>query len=152
MKVLRWATTILLLAPGFALLPAALALRGHSLVAVDGVETLSDAVAACQRAGLHGWELVTFAQRLVHRKFTHYSCRNLWDTPAAAFRYGMGYCTQYNLALQQILKRLDVDARVVFSPRVRVVNNPEWNMGHTWLWVTVDDETLNVCAGHAGGT
>ena len=113
--------------------------------------TLDDAVAACRRSGLDGWDLVAYAQRLVYRKFTFYSCRNLWDTPAAAFRRGMGYCTQYNLALKQILDRLVFDARTVFSLRVRVADNADWTMGHTWLRVRVPTggETRDVCAGHA---
>jgi hypothetical protein len=137
-------------AAGFALLmlPAAWALRGRRPVVLDGIETLDDAVAACRRSGLGGWELVTYAQRLVYRKFTHYSCRNLGDTPAQAFRRGMGYCTQYNLALKQILERLGYDVKAVFSLRVRVAGNPDWTMGHTWLRVQVRGETRNVCAGH----
>jgi hypothetical protein len=150
MNFLKWVAGCLLLALGVALVPAAVALRGRRAGAVDGIKTLSDAVAACQRTGLQGWDLVTYAQRLVYRKFNHYSCRNLWDTPAAAFRHGMGYCTQYNHALQQILQRLGIDARVVFSPRVRIVDNPEWAMGHTWLRVTLHGETRDVCAGNAG--
>jgi hypothetical protein len=138
-------------AAGFVLLllPARRALRGRGPVAQDGIETLDDAVAACRRSGLQGWELVTFAQRLVYRKFRYYSCRNLWDTPAQAFRRGMGYCTQYNLALKQILARLGFDVRVVFSLKVRVADAPEWTMGHTWLRVCVAGETRDVCAGHA---
>jgi len=139
------------MAAGFALLmlPAAWALRGRRPVVLDGIETLDDAVAACRRSGLGGWDLVTYAQRLVYRKFTHYSCRNLGDTPAQAFRRGMGYCTQYNLALKQILERLGYDVKAVFSLRVRVADNPDWTMGHTWLRVTLEGETLDVCAGHA---
>jgi hypothetical protein len=115
----------------------------------DGIETLDDAVAACRRSGLTGWELVTYAQHLVYRKFTCYSCRNLWDTPAAAFRRCMGYCTQYNLALKQILERLGFDVQAVLSFKVRVTDQPDWAMGHTWLRVRVDGEVRNVCAGHA---
>ena len=118
-------------------------------MARDGIATLDDAVAACRRSGLAGWELVTYAQRLVYHKFTHYSCRNLWDTPAGAFRRGMGYCTQYNLALRQILEQLGFDVRAVFSLRVRVADNPDWTMGHTWLRVRVGGEELDVCAGQA---
>ena len=102
-------------------------------MALDGIVRLDDAVAACRRSGLDGWDLVAYAQRLVYARFTVYSCRNLWDTPAAAFRRGMGYCTQYNLALKQILDRLGFDARAVFSLRVRVADNPDWTMGHTSL-------------------
>lgn len=147
----RWIGALVATAAGcvLLLLPAARALRDHGPVPVDGIETLDDAVASCQHAGLDGWELVTFAQRLVYRKFTYYSCRNLWDTPAGAFRRGMGYCTQYNLALKQILDRLGFDTQAVFSLQVRVADAPDWTMGHTWLRVRVAGEVRNVCAGHA---
>jgi hypothetical protein len=146
-----WAAALAVTAAGFALLllPARRALRGRGPVVQDGIGALDDAVAAGRRSGLQGWELVTFAQRLVYRKFRYYSCRNLWDTPAQAFRRGMGYCTQYNLALKQILERLGFDVRSVFSLKVRVADAPEWTMGHTWLRVCVDGERRDVCAGHA---
>ena len=146
----RWAGVFAATAAGFGLLmlPAAWALRGRGPVALDEIETLDDAVAACRRSSLDGWELVTFAQRLVYRKFTHYSCRNLADTPAQAFRRGMGYCTQYNLALKQILDRLGYKTKAVFSLQVRVVDEPGWAMGHTWLRVRVGGEVRDVCAGH----
>jgi hypothetical protein len=131
------------------LLPAAWALRRHGPAAADGIETLEDAVAACRRSGLSGWPLVTFAQRVVYHRFRYYSCRNLWDTPAQAFRRGMGYCTQYNLALKQILDRLEIETQAVFSLRVRVVDEPDWSMGHTWLRVRSGGEVRDVCAGHA---
>lgn len=141
------ATTV---ASGLLLLPAWRALRGFGPVALDEIKTLDDAVSACRRSGLDGWELIGYAQRLVYRKFTHYSCRNLGDTPVAAFRRGMGYCTQYNLALKQILVRLGFEVRAVFSLRVSVIDEPEWLMGHTWLRVRLHGETRDVCAGHAG--
>jgi hypothetical protein len=146
-----WIKALLAATAGFLmlLLPARWALRGSSAATLDGIETLEDAAAACRRTGLAGWDLVTYAQRLVYRKFVCYSCRNLWDTPAQAFRRGMGYCTQYNLALQQILERLGFDVQAVFSLRVRVPDEPDWSMGHTWLRVRVDGETRTVCAGHA---
>lgn len=154
-----WLAILLAAAAGsvLPLLPAAWALRGRGPAAVDGIETLDDAVTECQRSGLAGWELVTYAQRLVYRKFHYYSCLNLWDTPAQAFRRGMGYCTQYNLALKQLLDRLDMcsptglgfDTQAVFSLRVAVAEDPAWAMGHTWLRVRVDGETRDVCAGQA---
>jgi hypothetical protein len=160
-KSTRWAGGLAATAAGVGLLllPAAWALRAQRPVARDGIETLDDAAAACLRTGLAGWELVTYAQRLVYRRFTHYSCRNLWDTPAQAFRRGMGYsmprsfghCTQYNLALKQLLERLGFATQAVFSLRVRVAEDPDWTMGHTWLRVrvTAGGETRDVCAGHA---
>jgi hypothetical protein len=132
---------------GLLLLPARWAMRGYGAVSLEGIETLDDAVVACRRSGLGGWDLVTYAQRLVYCKFTHYSCRNLWDTPAQAFRRGMGYCTQYNLALKQILDRLGFEAQAVFSLKVRVADEPEWSMGHTWLRVGISGEVRDVCAG-----
>src|SRR5512137_2537523 len=102
------------------------------------VRTLSDADRLCRAGELHGWELVSFAQHVVYDKFSIYSCRNLWDTPGLAFRYGMGYCTQYNLALAQLLTRLGFDVRPVFALRIESFEKPDWQMGHTWLRVTLD--------------
>ena len=131
------------------LLPAWRAQASRALRRDEGIETIADAVQVCRRSGLGGWELVTYTQRLVHRKFAFYSCRNLWDTPAQAFRYGMGYCSQYNLALKQLLDRLDIETQAVTAFKVRVRDNPEWAMGHTWLRVQVHGEVRVVCAGHA---
>ena len=146
-----WVAALAMIAVGYGLLllPARRALRGRRPVLLDGIATLDDAAVACRRSGLSGWEQVTYAQRLVYHKFTHYSCRNLWDTPAGAFRRGMGYCTQYNLALKQLLDRLGIETHAVFSLRVRVTENPDWTMGHTWLRVRIPagGESRDVCAG-----
>jgi hypothetical protein len=148
---LQMATSLFALVSGIGLLlaPAMWALSGYKPVASKGIATLDEAVAVCQRSGLAGWELATFAQCLVHWKFAYYSCRNLWDTPAQAFRRGMGYCTQYNLALKQLLDGLGFETQAVFSLKVRVADLPDWTMGHTWLRVFVDGETRDVCAGRA---
>jgi hypothetical protein len=130
-------------------LPAAWMTRRYGTRDLDGVTTLDDAVATCRRTGLTGWELVLHAQRLVYDKFVFYSLRNSWDTPARAFARGIGYCTQYNLALAQLLERLGFDVQPVYSFRVRVLDDPDWRLGHTWLQVTVEGETLDVCAGRA---
>lgn len=111
------------------------------------VRTLDDALALCRASGLAGWKLVSFAQHLVYDKFSIYSCRNLWDTPSLAFEYGMGYCTQYNLALGQLLSRLGFEVQPVFALRIRSTLRPDWTMGHTWLRVTLDGEMRDVCAG-----
>jgi hypothetical protein len=134
---------------GVLMLPARWALRARGSARFEGIETLEDAVAACRRTGLRDWELIAFAQRLVYRKFAYYSCRNLWDTPALAFRRGMGYCTQYNLALKAILERLGFETQAVFSLRVGVGDRPDWSMGHTWLRVRLGSDVREVCAGHA---
>jgi hypothetical protein len=131
------------------LLPGAWKLRARRPLALDGLLTLDDAVLACRSSGLEGWDRVAYAQALVYHKFVFYSARNLWDAPAQAFLYGMGYCTQYNLALAQLLDRLGVHSQAVFCLQVRVDDLPDWRMGHTWLRVTIDGETRDVCAGRA---
>lgn len=115
----------------------------------DGVRTLEDAVAACRPTGLEGWDLVAYAQQLVHRKFTRYSILSAWEPPAQAFRNSRGYCNQYNSALWRLLERLGFDARRVFATRVRQDVNPWWRTGHMWVQVTLDERTLDVCAGLA---
>jgi hypothetical protein len=55
-----------------------------SRVSMDGITTIDDAVEACRRTQLHGWDLVAYAQNLAARKFT-YSGLNTWDTPSRAF-------------------------------------------------------------------
>ena len=135
-------------AAGLLMLPGAWKMRGRGPCELNGVTTLDDATTACRRTGLAGWDLVLYAQRLVYDKFAFYSLRNGWDTPARAFARGMGYCTHYNLALGQLLERLGFDVEPVFSLRIRVFDDPDWTMGHTWLRVTLGGETLDVCAGH----
>ncbi|MCO6451645.1 MAG: hypothetical protein J5I90_12735 [Caldilineales bacterium] len=147
---LRIALTGILGLYGLLMLPARLGLRGRRPNVLAGIETIDEAVIDCRESGLEGWELAAYAQRLVYEKFVFYSCRNLWDTPAQAFCHGMGYCTQYNLALRQILARLGFETRAVFSLRIRVADRPDWSMGHTWLRVSIAGETRDVCAGRAG--
>jgi hypothetical protein len=147
-----WVNALLLLPSLFGLLlwPSAGKVRGaYHPRTLDGIDTIDDAVHGCRRTGLDGWELVAFAQQLVYRKFVYYSLLNLWDTPARAFSYGMGYCTQYNLALRQILERLGFATETLFSSRVRLADRPDWRLGHTWLRVRVGDEWREVCAGRA---
>jgi hypothetical protein len=133
--------------------PGAWRVRGHyrrRAVVVDGrqVGTVREAVAACRTSKLAGWALVEYAQRLVYARFDWYSTVNVWDTPVRAFSHGMGYCSQYNLALKAILDRLGVQAEAVSALRVRYADL-DWRLGHTWLKVTVDGETRAVCAGRA---
>jgi hypothetical protein len=155
-KIRTWAFTISALVPALAatcallLLPAAWPQRRRKPAIPDVLATIDDAVAACRCSGLEGWPLVTYAQQLVYNQFRAYSCRNLWDTPAAAFQRGMGYCTQYNLAFKQILDRLGIESEPVFSLRVRVTDRPDWTMGHTWLRVNIAGDVRTVCAGRAG--
>jgi hypothetical protein len=139
---------------GILMLPGALRLRNFSYrrtvlydASIAGIVNLREAVDACRQTGLQGWELVTFAQQLVAKKFATYSTLNLWDPPGRAFIFGTGYCTQYNLALRQLLCRLGFQVETVFVLRAHFFDNPDWSMGHTWLRITVDGETRDVCAG-----
>jgi hypothetical protein len=138
---------LLLSGAAMIMLPGALRLGKTRPTAQDGVVTIDDAIAACKDSGLSGWALVTFAQNLVRRKFTIYTTRNLWDSPARAFERGLGYCTQYNLALKEILDGLGFETRVVFCLKVRNLADDRWAMGHTWLKVTTDGQERDVCAG-----
>src|SRR5450755_482500 len=123
----------------------------QSRVSMDGITTLDDAVQACQRTNLHGWDLVAYAQNLAARKFT-YSRLNTWDTPSRAFERGMGYCEQQTLALKHIYDRLGIEARPVFALRckfpAKVLDSMPWPggvSGHAWLRVRIEDEELDVC-------
>ncbi|MFN2221086.1 MAG: hypothetical protein ACK2UH_00915 [Candidatus Promineifilaceae bacterium] len=148
-SVARLLLSPLLLLSGAAvfMLPGALRLGKTRPTDLDGVVTIEDAIVACKDSGLNGWALVTFAQNLVRRKFAIYTTRNAWDSSARAFEHGMGYCTQYNLALKEILDRLGFKTQAVFCPKVRNLADPRWAMGHTWLRVTIDGRERDVCAG-----
>lgn len=135
----------LLTLPGLRSLPA------ETRQSMDGILTLADAAAAARASGLEGWELVAYAQNLVYRKFRIYSLRNPWDSPARAFERGMGYCQQYNLALQELLSQLGFESRAVYATSV-LVPQPDGSLhaiGHTWLKVRIGDEERDVCAGAA---
>jgi Transglutaminase-like superfamily len=112
--------------------------------------TLAGAVSACWRSGAAGWDLVDQASRLVHDRFTTYSVLHVWEQPETAFRRRRGFCTQYNGALTHILRRLGIDAWMVYAARVRFDDNAEWTLGHTWVRVRLDAEVRDVCARSAG--
>jgi len=138
---------LIIVALGTLMLPGFYRLPKYRRTSEKGMVTIDDAVHVCQQSGLQGWQLVAYAQRLVRQKFAFYSTINLWDSPARAFIYGMGYCTQYNLAFKQLLDRLGFKTQAVFCPKVQVHDNTDWTMGHTWLRVTLNGDTRDVCAG-----
>lgn len=145
-----WLVVSVLAAAGVALAPVvALAPRPRA-EEPEGVRTLDDAVRVSRATGLTGWDLVAYAQSLVHRKFSRYSILSLWEPPGLAFRNSRGYCNQYNSALWRVLRDLGFDAERVFATRVRQDTNPWWRMGHMWVQVTIDGRTLDVCAGLPG--
>jgi len=130
----------------------------QSHVSLDGVVTIDDAVEACRRTHLQGWDLIAYAQNLAARKFT-YSRLNTWDTPSRAFERGMGYCEQQALALKKIYDRLGIETRPVFVMRckfpARVVDGvplPGGVSGHAWLRVRIGDEERDVCSGSVNNT
>jgi hypothetical protein len=127
----------------------------QSRVSLDGVTTIDDAVEACRRTHLQGWDLVAYAQNLTARKFT-YSRLNTWDTPSRAFERGMGYCEQQALALKKIYDKLSIDTRPVFTMRctfppkmIDGIPSPGGISGHAWLRVRIGDEERDVCSGSA---
>jgi transglutaminase-like putative cysteine protease len=129
-----------------------------SHVAMDGITSIPDAVTACRRSGLTGWELVTYAQQLVAHKFT-YSRLNTWDAPARAFERGRGYCEQQALALKAIYDALGIPARPVFAVRcafpAKMVDGVRWPggvSGHAWLRVRIGGEERDVCPGSVENT
>jgi hypothetical protein len=133
--------------PGLRRLPKA------GRTSLDGVTNIADAVVACRQTGLTGWDLVAYAQNLAARKFT-YSRRNPWDTSTCAFERGLGYCQQQALALKQIYDQLGIHAEPVFalqccfpSSIIHGIAEPGRISAHTWLQVTVDGETRDVCPG-----
>jgi hypothetical protein len=137
-------------------LPGMLRLPRPGWTTLEGVTTIEDAADACQKSGLKGWELAAYAQRLAARKFS-YSRRNAWDTPARAFKRGMGYCQQQALALKMIYDRLGIESRPVYTTRAMFppivghgVYEPEIISGHTWLRVRIDGEERDVCPGRVG--
>jgi hypothetical protein len=130
----------------------------QSRVSMDGITTIDDAVEACKRTHLQGWDLVAYAQNLAAKKFT-YSRLNTWDTPSRAFERGMGYCEQQALALKKIYDRLGIETRPVFAMRckfpAKVIDGVQWPggiSGHAWLRVRIGDEERDVCSGSVNNT
>ncbi|MDO5500575.1 MAG: arylamine N-acetyltransferase [Propionibacteriaceae bacterium] len=134
-------------AVGLAVAPVIARAPRPRIAEPEGVRTITDAAHVSRETGLTGWDLVAYAQDLVHRKFTRHSILSVWETPGWAFRNSRGYCHQYNTALWLVLRELGFDAERVFATRVRQDDNPWWRMGHVWVQVTIDGRTLDVCAG-----
>ncbi len=135
-------------------LPALRRLPRQKEQSLNGITTIDDAVTYLRNSGKHGWNLVAAAQQLVNAKMA-YSRRNGWDTPARAFRRGMGYCQQQAAALLIILRALGIEARPVQALRCQFPAKPlheYWEpgriSGHMWLVVTIDGVEKDVCPGH----
>lgn len=140
-----------------AVVPVVIAAPGPEPALPEGpdgqpLRTADDVVRACRESGLEGWPLVDEATRLVNRMYTHYSCWHLWLSPEASLAAGHGHSGQYNLVLARILERLGFRVGVVHAARVRLEHHPWYHTGHSWLRVTHDGRTLDVCASRPGNT
>lgn len=138
-----------LVAAAAAVIPVIIAAPRDEAIAPDGVSTKAQAVDACRASGRTGWDLVDFATQLVHRKYRFYSSYHWWETPDRSFTASRGQSNQYNTALAHILRELGFHVRTVHAARVRLDRSPWWHTGHTWLQVTVDGYTRDVCASRA---
>ena len=143
---------------GALTIPLLRRLPEQSRVSMDGITTIDDAVEACRRTQLQGWDLVAYAQQLAARKFT-YSRLNTWDTPSRAFERGMGYCEQQALALKKIYDGLGIETRPVFAMRcvfpAKTVDGMLWPggiSGHAWLKVKIAGEERDMCPGSLTNT
>lgn len=121
-------------------------------IAPDDISSIDEAIAACRKSELHGWDMVDHATQLVHRKYSHYSCYHWWESPEQSFQRSRGQANQYNTVLAKVLKGLGFHVRTVHAARVRLTRSPWWHSGHTWLEVTVDGRTRDVCASRAENT
>lgn len=107
---------------------------------------LAEVAEACRATNLAGWELVDHVTRVVSAQFSTYSVLHPWDSPEVAFRHGRGFCTQYNEALATILRKLGLQAWLVYATKVHFDDRPDWALGHTWVRVQVAGEVRDVCA------
>ncbi|HEX2916574.1 MAG TPA: transglutaminase family protein [Chloroflexia bacterium] len=122
-------------------------------VSTGGITTIDDAISACRKSGLQGWDLVEYARHLVSRKMV-YSRLNTWDSYSRAFERGRGYCEQQALSLNAIYQKLGIESRVVFAMRCKfppqIIDGFPWSggvSGHSWVRVRIGSEELDICPG-----
>lgn len=116
-----------------------------------GLPDLDAVVDACQTSGLEGWDLVEHARSLVAAQFVAYSALTPWETAAQAFARRAGYSAQYNGALVQVLRRLGMQADLVFAARiVDGRDRPWWRTAHVWAQVRLDGRLREVCVAYPG--
>lgn len=129
---------------------ASLATLAATSPKAQGGRELASVTDELRATGLTGWELVDAATQRVHQAFEHESLWSLWESAPTAMSHGHGWSAQYNGALALVLERLGFDVHVVHAARVTGLgHNPWWHAGHSWLRVTHDGRTLDVCAGKA---
>jgi hypothetical protein len=115
--------------------------------------TIHEAVKICTESNLTGWEMVAFAQRLVHDNMA-YSYDNSLDMHVKAFERGRSYCWQQAKALQKILLVLGFQCYAVYAAKNEFpetlfegVTVPALISGHVWCKVRINDEEKDVCPG-----
>ena len=115
-------------------LPATLSLAAGRRPGIEEL-TLEEAAVRLVGTGQTGMAQVEAARSLVADRM-RYCRRNSFDSPATAFQRGYGYCVQQAYALVELLKRLEIEAKVVQAFRNRF---PDGTVGgHAWVRVAVD--------------
>jgi transglutaminase-like putative cysteine protease len=103
--------------------------------------SISEAARQLQRSGESGWDLVEAARSLVEERMA-YSRRNSFDNFGRAFERGYGYCGQTAFALEELLKQIGFEARVVQAFENRF---PDGTVSsHAWVQVVIDGQVRNV--------
>jgi len=116
--------------------------------------TINEAIKICKKSNLSGWDLVEYAQCLVHKNMT-YSYGNSFDMPFKAFEKGKGYCWQQAKSLQDILRKLGFRCYPVYATKNQI---PETQFegitvksrisGHVWCRVSINGIEKDVCPGN----
>jgi len=120
--------------------------------------TINDAIQDCKKSKLTEWELVKYAQLLVHNNMT-YSYNNSFDMPSKAFKKGRGYCWQQAKILQKILNELGFNCYLVYAVKNEFPEKTFENVkikayisGHVWCRVKINDFEKDVCSGNVNNS
>lgn len=116
--------------------------------------TFNEAIQICRDSNLSGWELIEYAQSLVHENMV-YSYDNSFDMPCKAFKKGKGYCWQQAKVLQKILRSLGFECCLVYATRNQIPEKrfegvivKAHTSGHVWCRVRIDGTEKDVCPGN----
>lgn len=116
--------------------------------------TIEDAIKQCRDSELKGWDLVSYAQKLVSANMK-YSYSNSFNTPQKAFKKGKGYCWHQSGSLNIILNKLNFESRLVYAVKNLIPNKifdglliKSHYSGHVWCRVRIDGIEKDVCPGN----
>jgi len=116
--------------------------------------TIKEAIKNCKDSNLSGWELVEYAQHLIHGNMA-YSYNNSYDMPAKAFKKGRGYCWQQSKVLQKVLCALGFDCYLIYATRNAIpetqfegIKVKAHTSGHVWCRVNINGIEKDVCPGN----